>query len=78
MADRNKKFFIHTETGEVIERKTKLGAYAYFKRDGKRCGYTTNRKQVMTLREFVAKKIVDGLTSAMLQDTEEEDADGIA
>lgn len=78
MADGNKKFFIHTETGEVIMRKTKLGAYAYFKRDGKRCGYTTNRKQVMTLREFLAKKLINGLTSAMLEDAEEEDADGIA
>ncbi len=55
MADRNQKFFIHTETGEVVMRKTKLGAYAYFKRDGKRCGYTTNRKQVMSLRKFVAE-----------------------
>lgn len=78
MADGNKKFFIHTETGEVIMRRTKLGAYAYFKRDGKKLGYTTNRKQVMTLREFVAKKLIDGLTSAMLEDAEEEDADGIA
>lgn len=78
MADRNKKFFIHTETGEVIMRRTKLGAYAYFKRDGKKLGYTTNRKQVMTLREFVAKKLIDGLADALLQDAEEEDADGIA
>lgn len=78
MADGNKKLFIHTETGEVIMRRTKLGAYAYFKRDGKKLGYTTTRKQVMTLREFVAKKLIDGLTSALLEDAEEEDADGIA
>lgn len=78
MADGNKKFFIHTETGEVIMRRTKLGAYAYFKRDGKKLGYTTNRKQVMTLREFVAKKLIDGLTSALLEDAAEEEPDGNA
>lgn len=36
-----KKLFINWITGEVILRRSRLSAYLYFKRDGKRCGYPT-------------------------------------
>ena len=80
MADR-KKLYINTTTGEVVERKTKLGAYAYFKRDGRKLGYKVSRKNVITLKEFIAWKIADGLASELQFHEEldiEEMADGIA
>ena len=79
MTDGNKKFFINTTTGEIVERKTKLGAYAYFKRDGRKLGYKVSHKDVITLKEFVARKIVDGLVNELCEEVDtEEMADGIA
>ena len=38
MAD-GKKYYLNLETGEIIGRKSRLGAYIYFKADGKKVGY---------------------------------------
>lgn len=40
------KWFVFAQTGEVIQRKSKIGAYLYFKRDGKRWGYAVRFKDI--------------------------------
>ncbi len=72
MADR-KKFFIHRQTGEVIERRTLWGACRYFKRDGKKLGYDGSRKNVVLLRDFIFEKVMGNLNAVV-----EEEPDGIA
>lgn len=47
------KLFINTVTGEVVASRIKLGAYLYFKRDGKHCGYKVTRKDIMPLATFL-------------------------
>ena len=38
--------YLNKITGEIIFRRTKLGAYLYFKADGKKCGYRTTFKDI--------------------------------
>ena len=47
MADGKIKGYYHSETGEVVRTNCRLKAYLYYKRDGKKCGYTTKWKQVV-------------------------------
>lgn len=42
-----KQVFMHKQTGEIIYRYTHLGAYLYFKADGKKFGYTTRRGDIL-------------------------------
>lgn len=42
-----KQVFMHKQTGEIIHRYTHIGAYLYFKADGKRFGYITRRGDVL-------------------------------
>ena len=47
-----KKRFINIKTGEVICRLTRRGAYRYFKRDGKRCGYSVQWYEIISQKEM--------------------------
>lgn len=38
---------MHKQTGEIIYKHTYIGAYLYFKADGKRFGYITRRGDVL-------------------------------
>ena len=40
------KVYLNKITGEVINAYSKIHAYAYFKRDGKKCGYSVSLKDV--------------------------------
>lgn len=38
--------YLNKITGEIIFRRTKLGAYLYFRADGKKCGYKTTFQDI--------------------------------
>ena len=46
--------YINLNTGEIIKRLTKLGAYIYFKRDGKRCDYKTKWDYVIPYKKYLS------------------------
>lgn len=39
--------YLNTQTGEIITRKCRLTAYAYFKADGKKVGYKVRWRDVV-------------------------------
>ena len=51
--------YINLNTGEIIKRLTRLGAYIYFKADGKKFDYKTKWSYVMPYSRYL-KKVADG------------------
>ena len=47
--------YINLNTGEIIKRLSRLGAYIYFKRDGKKCDYKTKWSYVIPYRKFLRR-----------------------
>lgn len=72
------KRYINIKTGEVICRLTRRGAYRYFKRDGKRCGYSVKLAEVITQTEM-ERLVAAGIFRAWVKFVlENETADGNA
>ena len=42
-----KKVFVNKTTGEIIWRHSRLGAWLYFKADGKKFGYKVSNKDIL-------------------------------
>lgn len=46
--------YINIYTGEVIIKRTILGARAYFKKDARKYHYEYNRRHIMSIRKYKA------------------------
>lgn len=46
------KEYINLTTGEIIAKRTLLGAKRYFKKDAKKWGYTYSRKNVVSFQAY--------------------------
>ena len=44
--------YINITTGEVIAKRTILGAWAYFKKDAKRFGYAFKLRDIITMKAY--------------------------
>ena len=46
------KEYINIATGEVITRRTILGAWAYYRKDARRVGYAFKLRDVITIKAY--------------------------